>query len=596
MPKPAPGNKPLRQPVTAPNSAMETRFAQQSWLLSLVLVLITFLAYQPVIHNGFVWDDDSYVTENQALRSADGLARIWIEPGATPQYYPLVFTTFWGEYHLWKLRPLGYHLVNVLLHALNVVLIWRVLRWLQIPGAWLAAAIFAVHPVTVESVAWVTERKNVLSTLFYLLALLAYLRFQPGIIGGQSATLKWRYYPLVLLLFLCALWSKTVTCSLPAVLALLLWWKKGRVDKRDVLTLAPLFALGAALGLVTVWMEKHYVGASGPEWGLSLVQRFLIAGRALWFYLEKVIWPVDLVFIYPRWNVDGRVAWQYLFPLGALALVVILWSLRTRFGKGPLVAVLYFVGTLVPALGFIDVYPFRYSYVADHFQYLACVAPIALMVSGGVAVFKRIGQWRYYCEALVAGVLLLALGMCTWRQTHAYHDSVTLWQDTVTKEPDVWLAHNNLGAILRQSGRSEEAIGHFEEALRIKPDFAEAHYNLGVTLARLNRFPEAIRHYEQALRLTPDFAQAHYNLGLALAESGRVPEAMKHLEQAVQLKPDYAEAYFNLGLMLDSQGRTREASEDYRKALDLANQKGNTTLADAIRSRIEVVHGTPRPL
>ena len=341
----------------------------------------------PALRGGFNWDDDAYVTNNLTLRSVHGLSQIWGQLTATPQYYPLVFTSFWLEYHLWGLNPLGYHVVNVLLHALAAMLLWRVLVRLQLPGAWLAAGIFALHPVAVESVAWVTERKNVLSAVFYFAAALAYLRWRDDgtTTTGLRATSSWRslvLYLLSLALFICALFSKTVTASLPAALLLVIWWKHGRIAGRDVWPLLPFFVAGAALGLVTSWLERTHVGANGPEWALSFFDRCLIAGRALWFYAGKLFWPANLTFIYPRWQIDPGIWWQWLFPAAAIALVMILWSLRGRIGRGPLVAVLFFAGTLLPALGFANVYPMRYSFVADHFQYLASVGLIVLAAAG----------------------------------------------------------------------------------------------------------------------------------------------------------------------------------------------------------------------
>ncbi len=344
-----------------------------------LIILLTVVAYLPALRGGFIWDDDSYVTQNPALRSLAGLVAIWLKPGATYQYYPLVFTSFWAEYHLWGLQPFGYHLVNVFLHAVNAVLLWRVLRRLEVAGAWWIAAIFALHPVNVESVAWVTERKNTLSGLFYLLAALAWLRFRPLTAKVTARAPDWRYYWLAFGFIVCALFSKTVTLSLPAVLLLLIWWKTGRLEKRDALTLTPWFVLGAASGFMTRWMEQQLV-RGGAEWDLSFVQRCLLAGRALWFYAGKLFWPAHLTFIYPRWEIDAGAAWQYSFPLGIAAVLVALWFFRARIGKGPLAAVLFFGITLAPALGFANVYPFRYSYVADHFQYLASIGLIALAV------------------------------------------------------------------------------------------------------------------------------------------------------------------------------------------------------------------------
>ena len=559
-------NAPAQQSM-ASTPATKMTSVPQSWACAFVLVLITLLAYQPVWHAGFIWDDDRYVTENQALRSLDGLQGIWSKPGITIQYYPLVFTSFWAEYQFWRLQPLGYHLVNVFLHALNAVLLWRVLRRLEIPGAWWAAAIFALHPVTVESVAWITERKNILSGFFYFLAVLAYLRFRPLTDREAARAPDWRLYWLALGLFVCALFSKTVTCSLPAVLLLLVWWKNGRVERRDVLALAPLFVLGVASGFMTTWMEKHSVGTSGAEWALSFVQRCLVAGRALWFYAAKLFWPYNLTFIYPRWEIDAATWWQYVFPLAALAVLITLWWVRSRIGRGPLVAVLFFAGTLVPALGFFDVFPFLYSYVADHFQYMACIGLITAAVGAGATISQRAGRRGHAFGALIGAVVLLVLGVCTWRQAHVYQNLETLWLDTLAKNPNAWLAHNNLSIILLQEGRIEDAMWHWKQALRISPDYAKAHYNLGMAFAQLDRRQEAMEHYEQALRIQPDLAEAHCNLGVALAQAGRIREAIGHYEQALRVQPDSVEAHYNLGMALAKLGRMQEAMEHWGQAL-----------------------------
>lgn len=583
---------------------------RKTWLLALTLLAATFVAYQPVWHAKFIWDDDDYVTENALLHSVDGLEKIWTKPRASPQYYPMVFTTFWVEYHVWKLRPFGYHLVNVLLHASNAMLLWCVLRRLKVPGAWWAAASFALHPVMVESVAWVAESKNVLSGLFYLLAVLAYFRFRPFTGNGAAGGRDWRFYPLVLVLFLCALLSKTVTCSLPVVLVLLDWWKTGRVKRRDVLELAPLFVLGAVMGLMTARIEGPHMGTNRAEWALSFVQRCLVAGRVLWFYAGKLCWPSQLMFFYPHWKIDVGAAWQYLFPLGAMALLATLWRLRSRIGKGPLVAVLFFTITLAPALGFVDVYPFRYSYVADHFQYLASIGLITLAAGAGTSVFERSGQQSRRLGALVAAIVLLILGVCTWTRAHAYEGLETLWRDTLAKNPDAWEVYNNLGVLLMRAGKVDEAMRQYEQALRINPDCAEAHFNLGNSLQQAGRVEDAIEHYrralranpdypepynnlggallglgktaeaiaccEQALRLKPDYAEAHYILGNALFEEGRVEEAIAHWEQALQLKPDYVDAHCNLGAAFARLGRLPEAIGQYEQALRLKPDDAET--------------------
>ncbi len=352
------------------------------------LVALTVLAYLPALRGGFIWDDDLHVTQNQLLRTWQGLVDIWLTPGAILQYYPLTHTSWWVQYHLWGLAPLGYHLVNVLLHGSSAAVLWRVLRRLAVPGAWMAAAVFALHPVQVESVAWVTELKNVQSGFFYLLALLGYLRW--GLADDAEPAGGRRIYALSFLSFACAVLSKSVTCTLPAAVALILWWKRGRLAPGQVVALVPLAAVSVAAGVLTAWWERHYVGAAGEDWALSLPERCLVAGRALWFYAAKLVWPFELAFTYRRWALEPHAWWPWFFPLGAVAVVVALAALRRRLGPAPLVAALYFSGTLGPALGFVDVYPMRYSFVADHFQYLASIGVITLLVAAGTVTTERI--------------------------------------------------------------------------------------------------------------------------------------------------------------------------------------------------------------
>ncbi|SPE39993.1 Tetratricopeptide TPR_2 repeat protein (fragment) [Candidatus Sulfopaludibacter sp. SbA3] len=331
-----------------------------------LLACATLVAYLPALHGGLLWDDSSHVTKAD-LQSLHGLWRIWLDLGATQQYYPLLHTAFWLEHWAWGDAVLGYHLANVAMHALSACLVVMIVRRLSLPGAWLAGFVFALHPVCVEAVAWISEQKSTLSGVFYLAAALTYLQF--------DQTRRKSRYLLALGLFLLALMSKTVTGTLPAALLVVFWWQRGRIEgKRDVLPLVPWFALGASAGLFTAWVEQdsRFIGAQGTHYALTVVGRLLLAGRVPWFYASKVLWPWDLMFIYPRWRIDPGQWWQYLFPLGmaAVAAVLVVLARRTR---GPLAGFLIFAGTLFPVLGFLNVYPFRYSYVADHFQYLACL-------------------------------------------------------------------------------------------------------------------------------------------------------------------------------------------------------------------------------
>lgn len=539
-----------------------------AWVTALLLMALTVIPYLPAVKCGFIWDDDAYVQENQTLRSASGLHDIWLRIGATPQYYPLVFTTFWLEYHFWGLNPVGYHLVNILLHAVAVVLLWRVLKLLNVPGGLLAAAIFAIHPVQVESVVWITERKNVLSACFYFAAAYTYLRWAMPT-PDQRPSPGGRLYLASLLLFLCALGSKTVTVSLPAALILVLWWKGRRITWRTILPLAPMFVIGVLAGLLTSWMEEHHVAAFGKEWSFSFVERCLIAGRAIWFYVAKLFWPVELTFIYPRWVMDGT-AWQpYLYPIAAVAVVIALWATRRWIGKGPLTAALYFAGTLFPALGFFNIYPMRYSFVADHFQYLAGVGVVVLGVAAACWVFGRSGKIGRRLSRILPLPLMAALGLLSWRQAGIYADVETLWRDTISKNPGAWMAHCNLGFLLASRGRLDEAVSHYNEALRLKPDDAKTLYDLGVALDAQGKSDEALICFRRAVEAKPSDPTAQFDLALSLQSHGDLSQAIEHYREAIRLRPNYAKAHCYMGIALQSLGRFDEAVEQYIEALDI---------------------------
>jgi len=517
------------------------------WIPAAVIVLLTLLAYSAIWSAGFIWDDDKYVFQNSTLHDLHGLSRIWFEVGAVPQYYPLVHTTFWLEYHLWGLHPTGYHVDNVLLHALGAVLLGLLLRELRLPGAWLVAGLFAVHTINVESVAWITERKNVLCGVFYFAAALAWFRFKPV---TETAAGPCRWYYLSLFFFVLALFSKTVACSLPVALLLVIWWKRGKIEAREFWPLVPFFIAGFALGMLTSWMEKHQVGAEGMDWTLTPGQRCLIAGRALWFYAGKLVWPANFTFIYPRWNVDTAVLWQWLFPLAAVAVAGALWIYRNRLGRGPLAAVLFFAVTLFPALGFVNVYPMLFSFVADHFQYLSGIGLLILLA----AAADRFAKHRE--RALL--ILPVMLAVLTWRQTLAYHDIETLWRDTLRKNPGCWLAEYDLGADLVQRGNLAEAGEHLQRALQLEPQQPLIHYNLGLLLARLGRYEEAFEQYQAALKINPDSAEVHNGLGNTYAKLNRMDEAVQQFQIALQLDPNLIEARNNLGLALIQQNQLDE--------------------------------------
>ena len=568
---------------------------EQGWLPGLLLMAATLLAYGPALRGGFLWDDDSWTTGiGELLKNLRGLGLIWLQPTALQQYYPLTATTFWVDYHLWGFWTTPYHVENVLLHGLAAVLVWRLLRRLKVPGAWLAGAIFALHPLMVESAAWITERKNVLSLVLYLGALLAYGRYA-GFWEEENQPRRRGAYLLAWGLLLGALLAKTTAFSLPAVLLLLCWWKRGRLRWRaDVAPTLPFFALAAGLSLVTAWLEKHHVGAQGADWDLSFAQRCLVAGRALWFYAGKVVWPSGLCFVYPRWAPDAHLWWQWLYPLAALGLVTGLWLGRKRLGRGPLTAALFFAGTLFPVLGFMNAYYMRYSFVCDHWTYLSSLGLIAL----GAALAARAAARFHWQGALPgAGLALVAvLGLLTWRQSRMYRDMETLWRTTLVINPTSNLGLCCLGVCLMERGQSAEAESCFQKAMEYWPDFPEAHSGLGRIFSGQGKLDEALEQFQKTVDLHPHSAQNQNNLGAALLKKGRVDEAMSHFRTAVAIQPRFAEAHSNLGVALLLKGRFDDAIAHFQKALELepAYAGARTNLDRAMRTKEEAAQTIAR--
>ncbi|MGO9610112.1 MAG: tetratricopeptide repeat protein [Verrucomicrobiia bacterium] len=536
--------------------------SDQPWLWAVLLVVLTFLAYQRVWHAGFIWDDDDHLTANPTMTAPDGLRMIWSSLTFS-RYYPLTLTTFWFERRVWGLNPMSYHVVNVAIQAINGILVFLILRRLRAPGAWLAACLWVLHPVNVESVAWITELKNVQSGFFFFLSLLCFLRF--------DAERNRRWYALALVCGLAAMLSKPSTVVLPLVLLLCVWWERGGWQRRDIVRATPFFGLACGMSALTI-LEQHgqVLRAGTAQWNLGMAGRLIIAGKATWFYAMKILWPAHLLFVYPHWKADVRspLSWA---PLAALAVAgVILGRFRRRpwcraawFGCG------FFIVALLPVLGFFDVYYFRYSYVADHFQYLASVGLIALAASGGTLVCERIGRGADRAGAVVGAVLVLVLSALTWQQTGIYRNAETLWRDTLSKNPDCWLAHNNLGLVLEHRDRVAEAEAQYRLALQLFPDDVKAHVNLGNALVRQGKPSEAAQQYEEALRIQPDDARARINLGNVWLLQGNLSAAIGDYETALRIDPHSVEAHLNFGVALEQAGRVSEAIEQYEQALRL---------------------------
>jgi predicted negative regulator of RcsB-dependent stress response len=523
---------------------------------AVLMVLAVFLTYLPALPGGFIWDDNDHLTENPCIVGPLGFKGIWTTSAAV--YYPLVLTSFWVQHALWGFHPLLYHLVNVAVHAACVLLLWRLLQHLNVPGAWLGAALWGMHPVQVESVAWITELKNTQSCLFFLLSVYFFLKWRTAGTDQPSRPNE-RYYALSLLCAVLAILSKASTVMLPVVIGLCWWWVDKKWQWRNLPRLAPFFLISTAAGLWTIWEQKFHSGALGPEWTQSWPERLVVAGQVVWFYLGKLLWPHPLIFIYPRWDLNAQSVTAFL-PFAAVGMVLfLLWCYRDGFAGAVFFAFAYFVIQLFPVMDFFNVYFFRYSFVGDHFQYLASMGPMALAGAFLWRVsesFTGIVGWaKNLCRAAPVMVLAALAG----RHCHVFHDNETLWRDTLAKNPACGLAHTDLGWLLTAQGK----------ALRLNPDNEDAHYDYGNMLVKAGRPAEAVAQYQQALQLKPADPEVWNNLGVVLYQEHRATEAIACFHQALRYRPDFSDAHFNLGNALFVEHKFAEAVAEYREALRL---------------------------
>jgi tetratricopeptide (TPR) repeat protein len=523
-----------------------------------LLAIVTFSAFYPAWRGGPVFDDQDHLTPPE-LASWHGLGRIWTELGAVSQYYPLTHTAFWVQHRLWGDTMLGYHLVNLALHFACAWLLARLMERLGLRGAWFAAFAFALHPIEVETAAWVSELKNTLSGTCALLAVLGYLRFQ----RTSSRAAWWGAFAL----FVAALLAKAVVATVPAALLVILWWRRGRLEwHRDMRPLLPWFAVAVTMGLLCAWVERAFIGADGSVLSLSVAQRVLLAGRVGWFYAWKLFCAANLIFIYPRWSVDAGQLWQWAFPLlTALTFGAVFHQARTR--RGPAAVVLLFAGLLFPVLGFLNVYPFVYSYVADHYQYLAGMVIIAAVASVAATAATKLPARGRALTGAVGIAVLLVLGSLSWRQSRRYVDAGTLWRVTLAQNPECFAACSNLSNLALDGGRPAEALELARRAVQLRPQWAELHVVLGNALRASGDPGAAESEYARAAALRPGLAVAHYNLGTLALEKGDAARARRDFERAVLMRNDYVDAHVNLSSLLLDAGDTAGARSHLEQAL-----------------------------
>ena len=552
----------------------------------LLLCVALLGVYSPAFGGSLLWNDPDYVTK-PALRSLQGLCRIWTQVGATEQYYPVLHSAFWIEHRLWGDSVTGYHAVSVGFHAvatgLLALILWELGPSARFPEASsfpraavaLAALLFAFHPVCVESVAWISEEKNTLSLVFYLGSALAYLRFRER---GRAPL-----YALAFVLYGLAILSKSVTATLPATLVVVQWWRHGRLSwRRDILPLVPWCALGALVGLLTAWVERRYGGAAGEGFDLPALGRVMLAGHIVWFYVAKAVLPVSLAFFYPRWTIDTTQVAQALPSLGVLAVTAFLFLRRDR-GRAGLALWLLFVGALFPVLGFMNVYGFVFSYVADHWQYMTLPVVAAAAAAGAVALCERV-PLPASLRLAPGGALVALMAVLSFREAGQYKEVETLYRSTLQRNPGAWLAHTNLGTLLLNQGHPDQALAEFRAALAIVPRYPEIHSNAGDALVALGRAPEAITEYARAVALEPRYTPALINLAHTLVAARKPAEAIAPYKAALELQPSHIEWRIDLGVALAEAGRPAEAIDSYEAALRLDPRRADAhaNLANAL--------------
>jgi len=526
-------------------------------LAMIAIILVTLVVYAPAMRAEFVWDDQVYVTKNPLIRAPNGLLQFWFSTEPT-DYYPFTSSVLWFEWRLFGENATGYHILNILLHAANAILVWQVLKSLKIPAALLTGLLFATHPVNVASAAWIAEHKNTISTLFYLLSILSYLKFR----NTDEISCYWK----ALVLFLLALLSKTSVVMMPFVILGIGWWQDERISWEDLRHALPFFGLSILLGLVTVWFQYTNAIAQETVRYDDFLSRLAIAGRAVWFYLSKALFPVRLCFIYPRWELPATSVFSFLPIILLIMFFTFLWINRKKWGRPLLFAVGYFVVTLIPVLGFLDIYFMQFSLVADHWQYVSIVGITALLAGGGATMLRNWGA--RYPFMLMAGLALIAVfAGLSWQRAHIFKNEEALWCDTISKNRAAWMPHNNLGIVLMSDGRYRESVHHFSEALRIKQDYWVAWYNMGNAFLEWEKPDKAITSYFESLKLKPRNAAALNNLGYALFQTGRVEEAIQFYSEALKVEPLYENAHLNLGDAMTKLGKLEEAVYHYSQAL-----------------------------
>ncbi len=548
------------------------------------ILLLALVAYAPLRWARFIWDDRLWLLHNPVVLHWDKLLMAWINLTQDPQYYPLVFTVFSLEYHLWHFNPIWYHLVNVLLQVFNGLLLWWLLVRLRIRGAWLAAAIFTIHPVQVETVGWVAEMKNLLSGFLYLLATLAYVRASgldaptdPQVARQlPPAQYHWKWYWWATALFVLAMTAKTAGLALPVILLALVWWKRGKIQWQDIRAVVPWVIVAVLFAWITIHVERAASGAEGRPWDLTMVQRVLIAGRAWWFYPGKLLWPMPLLEVYRRWNLHTLGGWHWIYPIAAAGIFAAAWLLRQRMGRGFLVMLIIYTLLIGPVLGFISYYTMLYTFVADHYQYLACIA----LITGFSAGLWQLCQWAGTRAVLVFGVcsaiILVVLTDISYGQSLNYESSAYLWAHVLAYDPDsgegnlgYGQALNTLGTRFHNKKVLRAAMPYLKKADRIMPDNTYVHMGLAQLHQDLHQYRRAKWYWQRVLSRVPNQVFPWSEYAWCSQELHEYQQARKAYQRVLLLDPHNLGAAQELAALYLLAGDTQKAQAMYKQVIRL---------------------------
>jgi len=530
--------------------------------------------YAPAFHGDWLWDDDQEITENPVLRDPGGLTKIWTG-NAGADFFPLKTTIQWGLFRFLKTNKTGYHLVNVLLHLTSALLVWRLFERLNVKQAWLGGLLFCIHPILVESVAWISELKNTLSLPFLLLSMLAYIKFDER---GCRSDYFWAVG-----LFLASILCKTSVVMYPFVVVLFCWWKRGRLGWSDILRSVPFFVVSLALGLITIHFQHDR--AIGTETILvgGWASRTATAGMAVLFYLYKSIIPFGLLPIYPRWKVDPPTLVQFLpWPIMA-GMLVWFWTTRKTWGRHALLGTGFFLLNVFPILGFITMSYMRITWVADHFVYLPAIGVIGLIVAGAGNEFERSRGNIRTGSIVVALISFTILIIASHRYAGIFADEAEMWSYTLKQNPSAWQAHSRYGKVMMESGNPDAAYHHIREAVRLRPDLAETHNNFASVLGRKGELDNALVELKEACRIAPDLVVYRLNLGKLLVLMKKFEEARGLYGELLKKEPENPIFLCNYGVALFCLDRKDEAIAKFEEILkkypDFEDAKTNLEVA-----------------